>query len=77
MAKERAKALCTLAAVLLSVGLVALIACGVVDGGAVTDAVAVVLAIGTSVVAWWRNNNMTEAAADAQEVLDALKGKGE
>lgn len=33
------------------------------------------LAIGTTVVAWWRNNNMTEAAQDAQKVLDSLKDK--
>ena len=32
------------------------------------------LAVAT-IVAWWRNNNMTEAAQDAQKVLDSLKDK--
>ena len=48
---------------------------GAIDPDALTGAVAAVLAIGTTVVAWWRNNNMTEAAQDAQKVLDSLKDK--
>lgn len=74
--EERLKAACTLAAALLALVLVALITAGVIDGNALTEAVAFVLAIGTTVLAWWRNNNVTEAAVDAQQVLDALKGKG-
>ena len=74
--EERLKAACTLAAALLALVLVALITAGVIDGNALTEAVAFVLAIGTTVLAWWRNNNVTEAAVDAQQVLNALKGDG-
>ena len=68
-------ALGTLAVALGALGLVFAITFGAIDPDALTGAVAAVLAIGTTVVAWWRNNNMTEAAQDAQKVLDSLKDK--
>lgn len=75
MNKEQIKAISTLAVALGALALVFAITFGAVDADALTSAVAAVLAIGTTVVAWWRNNNMTEAAQDAQKVLDSLKDK--
>lgn len=76
MNKERIKAIATLAVALGALALVFAIAFGAIDADALTGAVAAVLAIGSTLVAWWRNNNVTEAAQDAQKVLDAIKGKG-
>lgn len=75
MNKEQIKAIGTLAVALGALGLVFAITFGAVDADALTSAVAAVLAIGTTVVAWWRNNNVTEAAQDAQRYLDGLNGK--
>lgn len=75
MNKEQIKAIATLGVALFALALVFAIAFGAVDADALTGAVAAVLAIGSTVVAWWRNNNVTEAAQSAQEYLDALKDK--
>lgn len=75
MNKEQIKAIATLGVALAALALVFAITFGAVDADALTGAVAAVLAIGSTVVAWWRNNNVTEAAQDAQKVLDGLKGK--
>ena len=75
MSKEQIKAIATLGVALFALALVFAIAFGAVDADALTGAVAAVLAIGSTVVAWWRNNNVTEAAQSAQEYLDALKDK--
>lgn len=75
MSKEQVKAIATLGVALFALALVFAIAFGVMDADALTGAVAAVLAIGSTVVAWWRNNNVTEAAQSAQEYLDALKDK--
>ena len=72
--KERTKAFATLAVALLALALVFAITFGGIDADALTSAVTAVLAIGTTVVAWWRNNNVTDAAQDAQRYLDELKG---
>lgn len=75
MNKEQIKAIATLGVALAALALVFAITFGAVDADALTGAVAAVLAIGSTVVAWWRNNNVTEAAQDAQKVLDNLKDK--
>lgn len=75
MNKEQVKAIATLCVALGALALVFAITFGAVDADALTGAVAAVLAIGSTVVAWWRNNNVTQAAQDAQQVLDQLKGK--
>lgn len=75
MNKEQIKAISTLAVALGALALVFAITFGAVDADALTSAVAAVLAIGTTVVAWWRNNNVTEAAQDAQRYLDSLSSK--
>lgn len=75
MNKEQVKAIATLSVALFALALVFAIAFGAIDADALTGAVAAVLAIGSTVVAWWRNNNVTQAAQDAQQVLDQLKGK--
>lgn len=72
--KERTKAIATLAVALLALALVFAIAFGAIDADALTSAVAAVLSIGSTIVAWWRNNNVTEAAQNAQRYLDELKG---
>ena len=36
----------------------------------------IVVAAATGVWSWWKNNNVTKAAQDAQRVLDGIKGKG-
>ena len=75
MSKEQIKAIATLGVALFALALVFAIAFGAIDADALTGAVAAVLAIGSTVVAWWRNNNVTEAAQEAQKVLDGIKGK--
>lgn len=75
MNKEQIKAIATLGVALAALALVFAITFGAIDADALTGAVAAVLAIGSTVVAWWRNNNVTEAAQDAQKVLDNIKGK--
>lgn len=75
MNKEQIKAIATLGVALFALALVFAITFGAIDADALTGAVAAVLAIGSTVVAWWRNNNVTEAAQEAQKVLDGIKGK--
>lgn len=75
MSKEQIKAIATLGVALAALALVFAITFGAIDADALTGAVAAVLAIGSTIVAWWRNNNVTEAAQSAQEYLDALKDK--
>lgn len=75
MSKEQVKAIATLGVALFALALVFAITFGAIDADALTGAVAAVLAIGSTVVAWWRNNNVTEAAQEAQKVLDGIKGK--
>lgn len=75
MNKEQIKAIATLTIALFALALVFAITFGVIDADALTGAVAAVLAIGTTLVAWWRNNNVTQAAQDAQKVLNDIKGK--
>lgn len=36
-----------------------------------------VLALVSFVWTWWKNNNVTEAAQEAQKLLDEIKQKGE
>lgn len=75
MNKEQIKAIATLGVALFALALVFAITFGAIDADALTGAVAAVLAIGSTVVAWWRNNNVTEAAQAAQKVLDNIKDK--
>lgn len=75
MSKEQVKAIATLGIALAALALVFAITFGAVDADSLTGAVAAVLAVGSTVVAWWRNNNVTEAAQEAQKTLDGLKGK--
>lgn len=75
MNKEQIKAIATLGVALAALALVFAITFGAIDADALTGSVAAVLAIGSTVVAWWRNNNVTEAAQDAQKVLNNIKGK--
>lgn len=72
--REKAKALGLLAAALLAFAFMLLIAFGAVDADALTEAVAAVLAAAGLVWSWWRNNNVTEEAQEAQRYLDDLKG---
>ncbi|MBS6955962.1 MAG: phage holin [Enterocloster asparagiformis] len=41
---------------------------------AVYEAVTVVLTVGASLVAWWKNNSFTQAAIAADETLKQIKG---
>lgn len=75
MNTEKIKAFATLCVALFALALVFAITFGAIDADALTGAVAAVLAIGTTLVAWWRNNNVTEAAQAAQKVLDNIKDK--
>ena len=43
----------------------------------IAEAVSLVLTIGASVWAWWKNNSFTKAAIEADEVLNELKKRGE
>ena len=48
-----------------------------IDAEALFVGVACVLAFVFYVWSWWKNNNVTKAATEAQEVLDLIKmGKG-
>lgn len=72
---ERAKAFARLAVALLALALVFLIALGVIDADALTVAVSAVLAIGTEILAWWKNNNVTKEAIKAQGYLETLRSE--
>lgn len=69
---ERTKAFARLAVALGALALVFLIAFGVIDADALTMAVTAVLAIGSEVLAWWKNNNVTTNAQAAQVYLNEL-----
>jgi len=44
------------------------------DPDALATIAACGVALASGVWSWWRNNNLTEAAQAAQEVLDGIKG---
>lgn len=44
-----------------------------VDADALFVGVMIVLALAAYIWAWWKNNNVTSAATEAQEYLDELK----
>lgn len=44
-----------------------------IDAEALFTGAACLLAFGFFVWSWWKNNNVTEAATEAQEVLDLIK----
>ena len=44
-----------------------------VDADSILVGLVCVVALGTFVWAWWKNNNITSAAQEAQKVLDAKK----
>lgn len=44
-----------------------------IDETALTDCLTTVVTVASSVWVWWKNNNMTEAAAYAQKSLEVLK----
>lgn len=71
--KERAMAVARLACVLVTT-----VAAGfglALDADALYTGVACVLAIASYAWSWWKNNNVTKAAQDAQAYLDSIKGK--
>jgi hypothetical protein len=74
---ERVQAVSRLVAALLALAFVLLIAFDVIDAEKLTTAVFAVLAIGTEVVAWWRNNNVTKNAQEAQKYKNHLDSMGE
>ena len=59
VARNRAEAFGRLALALVPVALVGLIAAGVLDADVFAAAVTSVLAVGTTVCAWWKDNNVT------------------
>lgn len=59
VARSRIAAFGRLAVALAFVGLVGLIAAGVIDADAVQAAVTAVLAIASLVLVWWKDNNVT------------------
>ena len=69
---EKAKAFARLAVALFALALVFLIAFGVIDADSLTMAVTAVLAIGSEILAWWKNNNVTSEAIEAQKYLEIL-----
>lgn len=76
--KERTKALFR-AAVMLILGInAALVAKGVspLDNYVLTEVLSYVAGAAAVLWAWWKNNNVTEAAQEAQEVLNELKALG-
>jgi SPP1 family holin len=44
-----------------------------IDETALTDCLTTIVTVASSIWVWWKNNNMTEAAAYAQKSLQALK----
>lgn len=59
-------------AVALAVSLLAMF--GVeIDGDGIENAVLAVASVAVMAWVWWRNNNVTEAAQEAQAVLDAIR----
>lgn len=47
------------------------------DVDTITQVVMQVIALGTLIYGVWKNHNFTQAAQDAQEILDAMKESGE
>lgn len=45
-----------------------------IDGDAIENAVLAVASVAVLAWVWWRNNNVTQAAQEAQRVLDGIKG---
>lgn len=43
----------------------------------ISEAISVVFAAVTSIIAWWKNNSFTKAAIDADEYMNELKSGGE
>ena len=76
---ERTKAIINLVVAVLTVVNVVLQAFGItplpITEDMIYTAVSGVLAIVACVWAWWKNNNMTEAAQKAQELLNDLKAE--
>ena len=63
----------------LLVTLAAMVAGGVgiaLDADALYTVAACALALVASAYSWWKNNNLTEAAAQAQAYLDTIKQGG-
>lgn len=76
---ERARALLR-AAVMLILGVnAALVAKGIspLDNTILTEVLSYVAGAAAILWAWWKNNNVTEAAQEAQEVLNELKALGD
>lgn len=44
-----------------------------VDADSLYVVVMCIVAVSAAIVSWWKNNNVTSAATDAQKVLDELK----
>jgi SPP1 family holin len=44
-----------------------------IDETALTDCLTTIVTVASSVWVWWKNNNVTEAAAYAQKSLEVLK----
>lgn len=69
-----------IAIVRLAVTLVAMVASAfglIVDADSLFTIVACIAAVVAAIVSWWKNSNITEAAARAQEYLDSLKSSEE
>lgn len=45
-----------------------------IDGSAVENAVLGAASVAVLVWVWWKNNNVTDAAQEAQKVLDEIEG---
>lgn len=46
------------------------------DANAIFVGVVILIALVTFIWSWWKNNNVTKAAKEAQEVLDFIKHDG-
>lgn len=66
-----ARLACTLAATVAA-------GCGIgLDADALFVGIACVTATGCYAWSWWKNNNVTQAAQEAQKVLDEIRKGGE
>lgn len=72
---ERVKAIISTLAVLV-VQILALLGIKVEENSFV-NAVAVIVSVAVSIYACWKNHNFTDEAAQAQKLLDDLKGKND
>jgi uncharacterized membrane protein YqjE len=73
---ERLKAFSNLAIALAWMALVLLIMFDVVDVNKLTAAIAAATAISTEVYVWWKNNNVTKNAQEAQKYKIHLDSMG-